>query len=217
MRVPMLVSLVSLALAAACGAGTNPGDGSMDGGTSNPGGTSVATQAADSTATSAGVELPDGCSCREVDEDAPRTCEGLARTECEGQPICDELVGMCSRPNPDMYACDPEYYAYDEEVLTCLIEALRDRTPGKLAIDDQNDTCGLEGCGSDRLEITIVPGDRAVVRYCYSSPLSAEESSTSIAGLAEPAHFEGCLALAIQGQRYQCMRDGLVAGAELCG
>lgn len=227
MRSHAFLSLVLLALSGACGPGTEPGDGDGSAGgtadatasssasTTSPGGTSITTQADGSTTTGGGEALPPGCTCREPVEDG-MSCEDLALTECEGEAICAALVGMCSRPNPDLYMCDPKYYSYDEAILACMLEALRDRTPGKLEISVENDVCGLEGCGSNWTEITIVPDERAVVRSCSTSPLWAESSSTSIDALAEPAHFDGCLALATVVERYECMRAGLTPGAALC-
>jgi hypothetical protein len=171
---------------------------------------------ADSTATSGGVEAPPaGCSCHEAVEDGS-TCEDLARTQCEGEVICEELYSMCTRPNPDLYMCDPASFTYDEAILACMLGALRDRTPGKLVISIENDICGFEGCGSNRTEITILPDDLAVERDCSTSPLGAEGSWSSLATLAEPAHFDGCLALATPPERYACMQAGITTGADLC-
>lgn len=214
-----------LALVGACGPGTEPGDGSGGGtagegsagattsGSTGPGATSMAT--GDSTATSGSEAPPAGCSCHEPVEDGS-SCADLARTECEGEAICDELYSMCTRPNPDMYMCDPASFTYDEAILACMLEALRDRTPGKLVIASENDICGLEGCGSDRTEITILPDDLAVERDCSASPLGAESSWSTLATLAEPAHFDGCLALPTPQERYGCLRSGITSGAELC-
>jgi hypothetical protein len=226
MRSMTITTVLGLALAGACGPRTETdgdGDGGGSGGgtengndsTVSPSGTSVATVGADSTATTGGELLPGSCTCREPSEDAPE-CSDLARTQCEGTLICPELVVECPRVNPSMYACKSEY-EYDEGALACALAALRDRTPGKLAVDAENDICGFEGCGSHQTEITILADDLAVVRSCSASPISAESSSSSLDALAEPAHFDGCLGLASPAERYDCLFDGLTETAELCG
>jgi hypothetical protein len=218
-----LASFLLLAGTSACGPGTKVGDGSgshgsgggsADEASSGPGGTSVTTQA-DSTATGGGAALPEGCSCREPDEDA-FSCAEEANSDCAGEALCPDIYGVCSRPNPDLYMCASEY-VYDEAELACAITALRDRTPGKLALDAENDICGLEGCGSDRTEITIFADGGAVVRHCGSNPLSVESSTTTLDALAEPAYFDECLGLGTTTARYQCMVDGLTQGPEVCG
>lgn len=210
-----------LVLLGACGPGTEPGDGSgggtagdssnsTDAGTTGPGATGVA----ESTATGGDALLPAGCSCREPLEQAP-TCEEQSRSQCTGDLLCPDVIGSCARPSADLYACEGEL-TYGEEALACALAALRDRPPGKLAFDVENDTCGLEGCGSDRTEITIVPDDRAVVRHCVQSPISAESSSSTYDTLAEPAYFDECLSLTTVRERYECMVAGITRGPAVC-
>jgi hypothetical protein len=179
MRSIVVDCVLLLTLVVGCGPDTGPGDGS-GGGTASEGSagpTSASTgpgvTSVDSTATSGSEVPPAGCSCRTPPEDG-FDCADLATTTCEGGALCDELFTMCTRPNPDLYMCDQASITYDEAVLTCMLEALRDRTPGTLAIVIENDTCGLEGCGDDRTEISVLAGNLAVMRTCSSSPLSAE-------------------------------------------
>lgn len=210
-----------LALLAACGPRTQTGDGDGSvGGTAGETGGSITTtdpgmtSVADSTATGGSAVLPEGCSCREPAE-FPITCDDEAHSDCDGEALCPDVFGVCARPSADLYACTSEL-AYDDDAVACALAALRDRAPGKLAFDIENDTCGLEGCGSDRTELTIVPDGRVVVRRCTSSPLSAESSRSSIDALAEPAYFDECLALTTARERYECMVAGITPGPDVC-
>lgn len=225
MRSRALCRALLLVLVGACGPRTQTGDGDGDGsagGTTSAGETDGpttttdpgATSMVDSTATGGVEALPEGCSCREPAE-FPITCDDVAHSECDGETLCPDVLGVCARPSPDMYACASEL-AYDEDAVACALAALRDRSPGKLAFDIENDTCGFEGCGSDRTELTIVPDDRVVVRRCAASPLSAESSSSSVDALAEPTYFDECLALASARERYECMVAGITRGAAVC-
>jgi hypothetical protein len=207
-----------VALTVACGPRTDPGDGSGGGtattaSSTGPGATSMAT--ADSTATSGDVAPPAGCRCQVPVEDGS-TCEALAHTECDGEALCSVLYSTCTRPNPDLYMCDPASVTYDEAILACILEALRDRTPGKVSMAIENDECGLEGCGRTHTELTILPDDVAVRRSCIASPLGAEVSWSTLATLDEPAHFDGCLARPTPQQRFTCLLSGISYGADLC-
>lgn len=214
------VSLIALLVACGPRAGTDEGDGAAGGtaGEASSAGSTATdpgmTSAVDSASTGAPAALPDGCSCREAAED-PFTCDDLATSACDGPELCPDVIGTCARPSADLYACTSEL-AYDDEAVTCALEALRDRPSGKLAFDVENETCGLEGCGSDRTELTLVADDRVVVRRCASSPLWAESSSSFIDTLAEPAYFDECLTLATTRERYECMVAGITRGADVC-
>jgi hypothetical protein len=207
-------------LAGACGPQSGDGDGGGSQGSSgahasSSGPDGATTAGADTTSTSGGEALPDGCVCRDVDPEQALTCEDVARSECVGEPICDTITVRCPRASSDMYACAVEY-EYAEEALTCSLVALRDRSQGKLAVDAVNDICGLEGCGSDEYEIALVGDDRAVRVTCSASPIGPEGSTSRIVALADPSHFDGCLALESPADRYDCMLDGLDPGAEIC-
>jgi hypothetical protein len=210
---------IAALLSGACGPQSGDGDGGGSQGSSgapasSSGTDGATTVGADTTSTSDGEAVPEGCACREVPEPA-LTCQDVARSECVGEPICETITVRCPRAGADMYACAVEY-EYAEEALTCSLVALRDRSPGKLAVDAVNDICGLEGCGSDEYEIAIVGGDRAVRVSCSASPIGAEGSTSRIVTLADPSHFDGCLALESPADRYDCMLEGLDPGAEIC-
>jgi hypothetical protein len=203
------------------GCGPRAGDGESDAGGSGSASSGASSGAADSTSTTADTStgapevLPDGCSCRDVDEDAFE-CSELATVACDGVLACDTITVQCARPNPDMYACEGEL-AYDEAALECALEALRDRTPGKLSIVAENAECGFEGCGRDEREIVVFASGDALVTSCSASPIGAEDADAELGALAEPAHFEGCLALAEAADRYGCLHEGLIAGEPVCG
>lgn len=231
--VPALV----LPLVLACGPSTNPGDGDGSAGSTSdassgpatdPGGTSLATstsstsgatQAVDSSGPSATTGeddgLPPGCRCIEPPADAT-TCDALARSECELETLCDELVGECQRLGPDMYTCNRGSYTWTEQALTCMLEALRDRTPGRLTYAVQNEVCFLEGCAYRIGQISIVGDGLALVQDCEELAIGATASYDTLDTLAEPAYFEGCLALTPPAERYECMRGGIENGAVVC-
>lgn len=223
-----LASTLSLTLTVACGPSTSTDTSTTQSETSVGASSADSADSADSASsagsigstgstgsTSGGGLLPEGCACREIPDDT-FTCDDRAPTECQGGSLCPEIVGICPRPNPDLYACDIEY-EYDEQALACALEALRDRTPGKITTETENSICGLEGCGSDQTEITIVPGERAVVRACTANPITAESSDSTLRELSPPAFFDECLALPTTNERYRCMFDGLQSTATLCG
>ncbi len=224
MRTRTVIVHALLLLLGACGpeSGTEEtggGGSSSSGSSGGPGQSSTrGTSGADTTAgesSSGGLgPAPEGCSCRVPAESG--SCAEIASSECAGEPLCAPIVVECSRPNPDMYACEAEY-TYDEEALTCALEALRDRAAGTLSIDSENEVCGLEGCGSYRAQIAILADERVVLSSCNANPIQAESASSSLRQLAAPEHFEGCLALPAPADRYDCLFEGIPSDMQICG
>ncbi|MBC8073965.1 MAG: hypothetical protein IAG13_36940 [Deltaproteobacteria bacterium] len=209
----------------ACGPRAEDAPGGTSTTTGPPGSTGTSTSAsssggsssdaADSSTTGAPAPAPEGCTCRERSTDEWPDCDELADIECGGEVLCPELALHCPRANPDLYACEREL-VYDEEPLDCMLAALRDRTPGKLSTWRPGPFCGLEGCGSDRLEIVVLADGGVVTTECSHVPLSPSESSSAIAVLRDSAYFSDCLELEVARDRYVCMLDGIPYDARVC-
>lgn len=226
-----LSRLIGVALLCASGCGPTAGGGDAGGsgsgaetrstspasasGMQSASGTAATMTTADDTAgTTAPGALPLGCACVVPNDDA-LDCDGIARTRCEGDRLCPVLSGTCGRPNPDMYPCRSEL-EYDDDVVTCVLQALRDRAPGKVQISQESGTCGQEGCGLDLTEVYIAAEGVSLLRTCGSSPLNAETSASATIELAAPDHFAGCLDLTSNVARVRCLEDGLGERTDAC-
>ena len=153
------------------------------------------------------IGLPEACGCRVADESSS-SCDEQATTSCAGEVLCPELSRRCGRVGPDMYACSGEL-VYDEAALECGLKALAAGAPGRLLVQAENTSCGLEGCGDDRYELTITGPDLVVQSLCESSPISAESSVSSLRSLQPPTYFEECLTRSDPGDRWTCLWNGL--------
>ncbi len=190
------------------------GGATTSGGATDASGPSSTSGAGETSETSETAGLPQACECVTPSE-RPVSCEDARTVQCALEPLCDPIVYECPRPNQDMYACDAEY-EFDEDALTCALVALRDRAPGIITASGENDICGFEGCGDDRVELAITSDERVVSLRCSSSPISLESVSTSEDELAPPQHFESCLELAGGPARYSCLLDGLTGSEPIC-
>lgn len=146
------------------------------------------------TAESTGEPLPEACACLEMGDDAcgARICDHVA-LECEG-------------------SCMEEEVEIDEDALTCVLTALRDRTPGLVSAS----TYEAGGQYSSSTRITILPDGTALSAGSGASDLSWCTESVSLAELRPPSYFDDCLGKGLTRQRIDCVRLANEKGLATC-
>ncbi|HGG58219.1 MAG TPA: hypothetical protein ENK31_10525 [Nannocystis exedens] len=121
---------------------------------------------------------------------------------------CGPVTESCAGEFCDV---DPDAREYDEEALNCTLAALRDRTPGMYGWEST-----LDGSYSGEAGVFHLRKDGAMwARECDWEDLGTSMDQPSGLGIESAEYFEGCLAMAKAGDRWQCMRDGLSRTAEI--
>lgn len=161
--------------------------------------TSAGTTAGETGGTTSGVDacepLPDAtsdCCCFTLDEDA-----AFLRNDCPQEVLCDTPSFECSLSDPDCPVTEgddgpKEFTVDDMAAVTCVLEALRDGTPGQVAwYFHDAESSGVHSKGVRYW----IQGDRRVFaarddRYDlnYTVEETREES------LQDAAYFTDCLA-----------------------
>ncbi len=115
-------------------------------------------------------------------------------------------------PVPTLYDCTVEF-EYDEEAMDCVLQALRDRTPGRYDID------GVQVGGvfvSDSIVSVRVREDgTALHTECQQGDVSAILFDRKQYDLQASSYFETCRGLPAPSDRYECLFDGLVSRREI--
>ncbi len=132
---------------------------------------------------------------------------------CSLDLICPTLTVQCPHPNADLYMCETQL-VFDEAALTCVLTALRDRTPGRFVV---------EGTEAGPMYFGTLYGmrlrgeDAAVVSECRSGEGTGWSATTRT--LAAPEHFSECLTMPSPLARHTCLLAGLTNEVELpaCG
>ncbi|MBZ5708799.1 hypothetical protein [Nannocystis pusilla] len=132
-------------------------------------------------------------------------CSCIAADDC-GAPLCQPVGLDCDE------SCLNHQSVTGEDWLKCALEALRDRTPGRIGWY----TSTYGGQFSDRSDVYIQTSGEAVVRRSGDADLCSYTGPDSIHILAEPAHFAGCLDLVIGRERFDCMTEGLLEQRVAC-
>ena len=156
--------------------------------------------------------LPTACSCAEPSTNAFR-CDDADLLACELPEPCPTVLSQCARANPDMYACMASEHAYDADAMTCVLDGLLAETPGVYTIERENTTCGLEGCGVERVRIAL-DATRVALELCDSDPVGPGdvEAGTTI---LDPAALEAC-AEQPDPDRLTCVLASLAMQAPVC-
>jgi hypothetical protein len=131
---------------------------------------------------------------------------------CDLPALCETLQVTCAREGADLYSCQPSEIVFDEPALTCALEALRDGTPGRLNIDGTLDL-GIFA-GQQIHVLRILDDGRITTNACLSTDVGAQWNPTVARVRAGADHFAMCLAAPELADRYACLFDGLLAGAE---
>jgi hypothetical protein len=204
------------------GVGPSTGSGSTQGATStsSASGSSTESSAASSTdataADSTGMDPPAAiCACA-PSFPARDFCyvEDLAGwvPGCPQEQPCSRVLVSCPRPNQDLYDCTSEL-VFDEAAMQCMLETLRDGTPGQLVIDGLLDY-GIRS-GQSLYMVHVLEGRTAVRAGCIDFDFGHETYEPAMHELADPGYFTDCMTVAAPRERYECMMNGLGEGTTL--
>lgn len=127
-----------------------------------------------------------------TDEPIPEACTCYG--DC-GPELCPEVTSTC-----EDYCGDTPEVVSDEAALQCMIEALRDRTHGRLRWGS-----GQNGFQFGvRVRVQILADGTAVTRPLGYSDLCTSTGPDRHVSLKDPSYFEGCLAIADPVERFDC-------------
>jgi hypothetical protein len=194
--------------------GPSTSSGSTQGATST---TSASTSSTDATAAdSTGMDPPAAsCACA-PGFPARDFCyvEDLAGwvPGCPQEQPCSRVTVTCPRPNQDLYDCSSEL-VFDEAAMQCMLETLRDGTPGRLVIDGLLDY-GIRS-GQSLYMVHVLEGRTAVRAGCIDFDFGHETYEPAVHELADPSYFTECMAVEAPRERYECMMNGLGEGTAL--
>ncbi|WAS95103.1 hypothetical protein [Nannocystis punicea] len=178
------------------GTDTDATDASTSG-TSTSGASSTApTTGVSSTAPTTGASSTDPTT---DDEPFENSCD------CSGPcdlPLCDAFTVNCETDS-----CDPAWWwaVTDEAALECAIAGLRDGKPGFI---EWSREFGFHAGTDEVVRVMVLPGGSVLRRS--STPKICKSGPTMRVAIAEPGHFEGCLAEPDGLARFFCMTDGLL-------
>lgn len=143
--------------------------------------------------TTTGGELHPACACIESGGCGGSLCSGEFGISCESECQGDEPIE-------------------NEAALQCALEALRDRTPGKLGWF----TSEFIGQFSSSTDAYILDDGHILLRRSGDADLCSYTGPDSAHTLADAAHFEGCLALATARERWTCLHEGVLSQVAEC-
>lgn len=132
-------------------------------------------------------------------------CQCVDAGGCSAK-LCDDVGLHCEQDCPADHPVD------DEAALQCALEALRDRTPGKIGWVVATDF----GQFSSSTDVFISGDGHALVRRSGDADLCSYTGPDSAHALADAAYFTGCLALASGRERWDCMLDDVLAELATC-
>lgn len=145
-------------------------------------------------------------SCCAADSDDRECAPETMVAQCDGELLCPPVTVECPREGGDLYDCASDF-EYDEAALTCALESLAKRTPGRLEIDGTVDY-GIFS-GQDRYMLWIRGDDTVVTAGCLRHDAGAEHFGPDQETLADAAYFTACLDQTDLAQRYACLWAGL--------
>lgn len=138
---------------------------------------------------------------------------GTSTTTGDDMAIAAACDCVGEKANPDFPlgpGCGEDLCPQATDTLTsqgCVLEALRDRTPGIVRWYREGTSGYLLIAGG---------GDFGVLRTAKQQPLCTEYSDATIAGLKDADVYAACLAGDDPAARLACIAEGFVAG-EVCG
>jgi hypothetical protein len=131
-------------------------------------------------------------------------CDG----EACGEWLCGPVGLGCEQDD-----CDPKlWWAVDDEAdLECTLEALRDRTPGRL---QWSLTFGFDVGTAEEVSVTI-RADGTILRN-VESPALCRRGPNTHSTLKDAGYFTGCLAEPDARARFLCMKEAVLADVAEC-
>jgi hypothetical protein len=195
----LFLSIVAMFSLVACG--PEPGDGTDGGGGSTGGGSTSGASTTDPTTGASTTDPSTG-------EAPPADVCG-----CDGPPCdtwqCDPVELGCEIDE----SCDPKLWwgINDEIYLDCTLEALRDRTPGRLR---WSLTLGFDVPTAEEVSVTI-RYDGTILRNVESAQACTRGPNTH-STLKDASYFAGCLAEPDARARFLCMREAVLADVAEC-
>ncbi|WAS95450.1 hypothetical protein [Nannocystis punicea] len=206
MHLRTLSCAMSVSFLFACGADKSDSAteaSGADDGTALTGGTYDPTEAPDTTANS--VTMPPDTDTT-GDEPLDPACACLADEATCGAELCAGAGLNCEETCPDDQPVE------DEAALQCALEALRDRTPGRISWYYRE----FFGQWAYNTQVYIQADGNAIVTQSGGMDLCDYSGPDTRHSLEEPAYFEACLALATSRERYDCLTEGLADELVVC-
>jgi len=168
----------------------------------------------DSSGTTGGSTTGEVTTTGESSTGEPRPAECVCIPEDpDGSPASLPTCGAMLCPIVNGYGYDTGGIASDTpEALTCVLTALRDRTPGVVrwsaSAGDESTNDGY---------VLILGGDAAIKRYWGFQDLTYEVYDAQYGELPPPAAFDTCLAAELAWERASCLFSlGLIPPFVVC-
>lgn len=176
-------------------------------------GETTATGATTSVTTSSTTGAAAGCVCTAFagEKDCGDDNFWMHVPDCDLDTICPTLTVQCARPNDDLYFCQNEL-VFDGEALACILEAMRDRTPGRFIVEGYSDD-GLFGDASV-YGVRLTGDAGAVLSTCKVGDTGVGWGGKARI-LAPPVFFADCLAELDPRVRHGCILAGMLEPAAL--